>query len=70
MVTLSLIEEPFQVTQLNKYKETINPIMPGSGLPEKLFEGSQHTDNYEIDSHLLYKVSKQKKGKTMKTKMC
>ena len=39
--TLSLTEELFRVTQLNKYKEVIEPIMPGSGLPEKLFKGIQ-----------------------------
>ena len=43
---LTLTEELFRATQLNKYKETISPIMSGSGLPEKMFEGSQHTANY------------------------
>ena len=32
--SLSLTEELFMATQLNKYKEIIDPIMPGSGLPE------------------------------------
>ena len=65
---LSLTEELFRATQLNKYKETINPILPGSGLPEKMFEGSQHTANYVLDTHLTFKVNKWKKGKTTKTK--
>ena len=66
--TLSLTEELFRATQLNKYKETIEPIMPGSGLPEKMFEGSQYAANYELDTRLTFKVSKWKKGKTTKTK--
>ena len=66
--TLSLTEELFRVMQLNKYKEIINPIMPGSGLPGKVFEGSQHAANYEADTCLMFKVSKWKKGKTTKTK--
>ena len=65
---LTLTEELFRATQLNKYKETIDPIMPGSGLPEKMFEGSQHTANYVLDTHLTFKVNKWKKGKTTKTK--
>ena len=58
--TLSLTEELFRVIQLNKYKETIDPIIPGSGLPEKLFEGSQHAANYEVDTHLTFKVNEKK----------
>ena len=66
--SLSFTEELFRATQLNKYKETIDPIMPGSGLPEKMFEGSQHAANYVLDTWLTFKVNKWKKGKTMKTK--
>ena len=66
--SLSLTEELFMATQLNKYKETIDPIMPGSGLPEKMFEGSQHAANYVLDTRLTFKVNKWKKGKTTKTK--
>ena len=66
--SLSLTEELFMATQLNKYKETIDPIMPGSGLPEKMFEGSQHAANYDLDTRLTFKVNKWKKGKTTKTK--
>ena len=58
---LSLTEELFRATQLNKYKETIEPIMPGSGLPEKMFEGSQHAANYVLDTYLTFKVNKWKK---------
>ena len=65
---ISLTEELFRATQLNKYKETIDPIMPGSGLPEKMFEGSQYAANYVLDTRLTYKVNKWKKGKTTKTK--
>ena len=65
---ISLTEELFRATQLNKYKETIDPIMPGSGLPEKMFEGSQYAANYLLDTRLTYKVDKWKKGKTTKTK--
>ena len=65
---LTLTEELFRATQLNKYKETISPIMPGSGLLEKMFEGSQHAANYVLDTHLTFKVNKWKKGKTTKTK--
>ena len=65
---LTLTEELFRATQLNKYKKTISPIMPGSGLPEKMFEGSQHAANYLLDTHLTFKVNKWKKGKTTKTK--
>ena len=65
---LTLTEELFRVTQLNKYKETIDPIIPGSGLPEKMFEGSQHAANYVLDTRLIFKVNKWKKGKTTKTK--
>ena len=61
---LSLTEELFRATQLNKYKETIEPIMPGSHLPEKMFEGSQHAANYVLDTRLTFKVNKWKKGKT------
>ena len=42
--------------------------MPGSGLPEKMFEGSQYTANYVLETHLTFKVHKWKKGKTTKTK--
>ena len=42
--------------------------MPGSGLLEKMFEGSQHAANYVLDTHLTFKVNKWKKGKTTKTK--
>ena len=66
--TLSLTEELFRAMQLNKYKETIEPIMPGSCLPEKMLEGSQYAANYELDTYLTFKVSKWKKGKTTKTK--
>ena len=65
---LSLTEELFRAMQFNKYKETIEPIMPESGLPEKMFEGSQHAANYELDTCLTFKVNKWKKGKTTKTK--
>ena len=65
---LTLTEELFRATQLNKYRETINPIRPGSGLPEKMFEGSQHAANYVLDTRLTFKVNKWKKGKTTKTK--
>ena len=65
---LTLTEELFRATQLNKYKETISPIMPGSGLLEKMFEGSQHAANYVLDTRLTFKVNKWKKGKTTKTK--
>ena len=65
--SLSFTEELFRATQLNKYKETIDPIMPGSGLPE-MFKGSQHAANYMPDTRLTFKVNKWKKGKTMKTK--
>ena len=65
---LTLTEELFRATQLNKYKETIDPIMPGSGLLEKMFEGSQHAANYVLDTRLTFKVNKWKKGKTTKTK--
>ena len=54
---LTLTEELFRATQLNKYKETIKPIMPGRGLPENLFEGSQHAANYVLDTHLTFKVN-------------
>ena len=64
----TLTEELFRATQLNKYKETIDPIMPGSGLLEKMFEGSQHTANYVLDTRLTFKVNKWKKGETTKTK--
>ena len=66
--SLSLTEELFRATQLNKYKETIDPIMLGSSLPEKMFEGSQHAANYALDTRLTFKVNKWKKGKTTKTK--
>ena len=66
--TLSLTEELFRAMQLNKYKETIEPIMPGSGLPEKMFEGSEYAANYKLDTRLTFKVSKWKKGKTIKIK--
>ena len=66
--SLSFTEELFRVTQLNKYKETIDPIMPGSSLPEKMFEGRQHAANYVLDTRLTFKVNKWKKGKTTKTK--
>ena len=66
--SLSFTEELFRATQLNKYKETIDPIIPGSGLPEKMFEGSQHAANYVLDTQLTFKVNKWKKGKTTKTK--
>ena len=65
---ISLTEELFRVTQLNKYKETIEPIRPGFGLSEKLFEGSQYAANYVLDTRLTFKVNKWKKGKTTKTK--
>ena len=65
---LTLTEELFRATQLNKYRETISPIRPGSGLPEKMFEGSQHAANYVLDTRLTFKVNKWKKGKTTKTK--
>ena len=55
------MEELFRATQLNKYKETIDPIMPGSGLPEKMFEGSQQAANYVLDTRLSFKVNKWKK---------
>ena len=55
-------------TQLNKYKEIIDPIMPGSGLPKKMFKGSQHAANYVLYTLLTFKVNKWKKGKTTKTK--
>ena len=67
---LTLMEELFRATQLNKYKETIDPIMPGSGLPEKMFEGSQHAANYVLDTHLTFKVNKWKKVKPPKPKKC
>ena len=66
--SLSLTEELFGATQRNKYKETIDPIMPGRGLPEKMFKGSQHAANYVLDTRLTFKVNKWKKGKTTKTK--
>ena len=44
---ISLTEELFNTTQLNKYKETVEPIMPGTGLPGSMFEGSIHAANYE-----------------------
>ena len=50
--------ELFRATQRNKYKETIDPIMPGRGLPEKMFEGSQHAANYMLDTRLTFKVNK------------
>ena len=55
---ITLTEVLFRATQLNKYKETIEPIMPGNGLPEKMFEGSQHTANYVLDTRLTFKVNK------------
>ena len=66
--SISLTEELFNTTQLNKYKETMEPIMPGSGLPGSMFEGSIHTANYELDTRLTYKVTKWKHGKTTKTR--
>ena len=66
--SLSLTEELFRATQRNKYKETIDLIMPGRGLLEKMFEGSQHAANYVLDTRLTFKVNKWKKGKTTKTK--
>ena len=52
--SLSLTEELFRATQRNKYKEIIDPIMPGRGLPEKMFEGSQHAANYVLDTRLTF----------------
>ena len=66
--SISLTEELFNLTQLNKYKETIEPIKPGSGLPENMFEGSPHAVNYDLDTCLAFKVTKWKQGKTTKTK--
>ena len=66
--SLSLTEDLFRATRLNKYKETIDQIRPGSGLLEKMFEGSQHAANYVLDTRLTFKVNKWKKGKTTKTK--
>ena len=65
---ISLTEELFNTTQVNKYKETVEPIMPGSGLPGSMFEGSIYAANYELDTRLTYKVNKWKHGKTTKTK--
>ena len=66
--SISLTEELFNTMQLNKYKETVEAIMPGSGLPGSMFEGSIHTANYELDTRLTYKVNKWKQGKTTKTR--
>ena len=65
---LSITKELFRATQWNKYKEIIAPLMRGRGLPEKMFEGSQHAANYVLDTPLTFKVNKWKKGKTTKTK--
>ena len=66
--SVSLTEELFNATQLNKYKDNIEPIMPGTGLSGSMFEGSPHTANYELDTRLTYKVNKWKQGKTTKTR--
>ena len=66
--SISLTEELFNTTQLNRYKETVDPIMPGGGLPVSMFEGSIHAANYELDTRLTYKVNKWKHGKTTKTR--
>ena len=66
--SISLTEELFNTTQLNRYKETVDPIMPGAGLPVSMFEGSIHAANYELDTRLTYKVNKWKHGKTTKTR--
>ena len=55
---LSLMEELFQVTQLNTYKDIIDPVMPDLGISEKLFKSSSHSEKYELGTCLTYKVSK------------
>ena len=63
--SISLTEELFNTTQLNRYKETVDPIMSGA---MSMFEGSIHAANYELDTRLTYKVNKWKHGKTTKTR--
>ena len=65
--SLSLTEELFLATSLHQYRETLQPIMPGKGISEKMFPTSRHTAKYELDMRLTYKVNKYKRGKTTKT---
>ena len=53
---------------LHQYRETLQPIIPGEGISEKMFLTSRHAAKFEIDIRLTYKVNKYKKGKTTKTK--
>ena len=65
---LSITEELFLATHLHQYRETLQPIMPGDGISEKMFPTSRHAAKFELDVRLTYKVNKYKKGKITKTK--
>ena len=65
---VSLTEELFQATRLYQYRDTLQAILPGEGIAEKMFPSSSHGAQFKLDNRLTYKVNKYKKGKTMKTK--
>ena len=65
---VSLMEELFQATRLNQYRELLQAIHPGDGITEDMFPSRVHEPKFEIDNRLTYKVNKLRKGKTTKTK--
>ena len=66
--SVSLTEELFQDTRLHQYRDTLEAILPGDGISEKMFPSSRHGAKFELDTRLTYKVNKYKKGKNMKMK--
>ena len=65
---VSLMEELFLTTRLHQYRDTLQHILLGEGISEKMFPSSKHGAKFELDKRLTYKANKFKKGKTMKTK--